>query len=159
VKKLRLVETTEDELHTSVVHLLSIALLPPAIYTHFPAGGYGLTAAAAGRLKRLGLMRGWPDLLAIYSGRPMGIELKRPSGRKSKPQIETHMQLEAAGCPVYVCRTPESVVDALLREEFPVRPSIWKQLLDKPYTPAERECHHGNATPTESRTSQPQESA
>jgi len=155
LKKLRLVEATEDELHSSVAHLLSIALLPPAFWSTWPAGGYALTPAAAGRLKRLGSMRGVPDILAIYNSKPMGIELKKLTGRRSAPQKETHMQLESAGCPVYVCRTPEAVIDALDREDFPIRPSIRKQLLERPYTPAERSYGNGNIEAAQSGAPQP----
>ena len=138
--RLKAVETPEDSLQRTVAHLLEVALLPPAVFTCTPVGMYELGVKERVRLKTFGLKAGWPDLIACYDGRSIGIELKRPSGAPSKSQKAMHPKLEAAGVHVYICRTPEAVIDALDREQFPVRPEIVRQLRrDGPFFRAERQ--------------------
>ena len=137
--KLTPVDPTEDELHKSVSRLLDIALLKPAFWTTFPSGMYALPKAAGGRLKAYGLKEGIPDVYTLYEGHTVWLELKRRGGVISRKQQEMHRVLEKAGSVVYVCRSPEGVVDALVREGVPLRLEIIKQLLGKPYEPAERQ--------------------
>src|SRR4051794_21166197 len=80
-------QASEDELHASVATALSVLLQPPAQWTHFPAGGYGLSPQASARLSRLGLKPGWPDLLVCHDGRLYGLELKTRTGRLSTTRI------------------------------------------------------------------------
>src|SRR3954469_16785101 len=80
-------QASEDELHASVAAALHVLLQPPAQWTHFPAGGYGLSPQAAARLYRLGLASGWPDLLVAHDGRLYGIELKAGAGRLSQTKV------------------------------------------------------------------------
>jgi len=138
--KLTDIEPQEDELHKSVAQLLDRALLEPAFWTTFPAGMYVLPRHVGGRLKAYGMKDGVPDIEVIYDGRVVWLELKRPHGSISKAQRAAHPKLERAGCHVYVCRTPEAVIDALDRERFPVRPEIVRQLRrDGPFFRAERQ--------------------
>jgi len=151
--KLRIPEPPEDSLHKSVADLLDAHLLLPATWTTFPAGLYVLNPAAAGRLKRLGLKAGMPDILVFWHG-CVGIELKRDSGTRQREQKFMHLRLEAAGIPVYVCRSLEAVADALVRHDVPLRASVVRALLDRPYRPAERaidvgETVNGKHTGTE----------
>ena len=74
----------EDELHASVASLLRKLLLPPARWTTFPAGNVPLPPQYAAKLARLGLQRGWPDILVLHDARIYGIELKRRGGGLSK---------------------------------------------------------------------------
>jgi hypothetical protein len=140
VNKLKLTATQipEESIQRTAADLLDRCLLWPAVWTHFPAGGYSLGPAASAKLKRAGLKAGMPDIIIWFEGRTVGIELKRVGGYRSKAQREMHPRLEQAGVPVYLCRTPESVLDALLREHIPVQPSFVHQLLDRPYEAAER---------------------
>jgi hypothetical protein len=128
----------EDSLHKTAADLLDRWLMLPAVWTTFPAGGYELGPAAAGRLKRLGMKPGMPDIMVWRPGHCMGIELKTEKGRLSKAQKERLPLLEGCGIPVYVARTPEAVLDALLRERMPVQRTIVKAMLDRPYVRAER---------------------
>lgn len=138
--KLVTLDESEDELHKSVRALLDIALLPPAVWTTFPAGMYQLAKTTGGRLKAYGLKEGIPDIMLLYDGRVMWIELKRRSGRISTVQRTMHERLERAGTPVYVCRSSAAVADALAREGFPILPGIVRSLLAQgPYQPAERQ--------------------
>jgi hypothetical protein len=135
-----------------------VALLRPAFYTTFPAGMYVLPQHVGGRLKAYGMKDGVPDIEAVYDGRLVWLELKRPHGVISKAQKERHQELEGAGSHVYVCRTPEAVIDALTREGFPLRLDIQGQLLrNGPFFRAERQStgdlYYGqsNKTPESSR--------
>ena len=130
---------TEDALHRTVAHLLDIALLSPAMWSTFPSGMYELPKAAGGRLKAYGLLEGMPDILTHCHSRNVWIELKRRNGVVSKKQKTTHEKLEKAGSVVYVCRCPEAVIEALVREGFPVRLEIVKQMLSRPFQAAEKQ--------------------
>lgn len=129
-------EPDEDALHCSVADALNKLLLPPAQWTHFPAGGYGLSAPAAARLYRLGLRSGWPDLLVVHEGRLFGIELKTATGRLSKTRVvrtrsgaarvrvgqaEMLAGLERAGVRIAVCRSVEDVLATLRAWGVPLR--------------------------------------
>jgi hypothetical protein len=141
------------------VDLLKRVLIWPAMFQHFPAGGYKLTRHEAGRLKAYGLEPGMPDLMVWYDRRTIGLELKSPTGRRSQAQRDMHPRLIAAGVPVYLCRTPESVVDALWRECVPMQPAYVRALLDRPYEPAERILADGNPQTESRRKAKPTQSA
>ena len=126
---------SENDIHAAVARALDVLLLPPATWTTFPAGGYGLTAAAAARLVRLGLKRGWPDVLVLH-GTLHGIELKRATGTLSRTrttrtrsgalrlvegQQDVFPRLEAAGMRIAVCRSVDEVLAALAAWGVPTR--------------------------------------
>jgi hypothetical protein len=134
--KLRPPDPDEDQLHEAVRNLLDGILLPPTVWTTFPAGGYGLTAAAASRLARLGLKPGIPDLFIVHDGRFHGIELKTRTGRLSTSrqvrtrwggtrlvlgQVEMLQALEAAGARVAVARSVDDVLFQLKTWNIPTR--------------------------------------
>jgi sulfur relay (sulfurtransferase) complex TusBCD TusD component (DsrE family) len=96
-------------------------LLPPAVWTTFPAGWGKLGKATAGRLKACGLKEGMPDLFIFYDGRTHGIELKTPHGGHSPAQIEMAPKLFAAGVNVYTCRSLEEVRGYLIMHKIPMR--------------------------------------
>ena len=111
----------EGELHRTVAELLDWVLLPPAMYTTFPAGWGELNKATAGRLKACGLKMGMPDILVFYRGMTLGIELKGRGGVLSAAQKVMHEQLRAAGVAVFVCSSVEDVVGVLNMADFPMR--------------------------------------
>lgn len=126
----------EDEIHASVARALDLLLMPPAVWTTFPAGGYLLTPAAAARLTRLGLKRGWPDVLVLHDGHLHGIELKAPGGRLSvtrsvrtrrggmrivEGQRDVHPRLIAAGMRLAVCNNVHAALDTLRAWGVPLR--------------------------------------
>jgi hypothetical protein len=119
--KLEPTEPTESELHRTVAELLNWILMPPAMYTTFPAGWGVLTKATAGRLKGAGLKQGMPDILVFYGGRTIGIELKSYKGKLTRIQTEMHMRLLDAGVRVFVCNSTQTVMAALLEVGFPMR--------------------------------------
>ena len=70
----------EFALHCAVADTVRRWILPGWIWTHFPAGE-ARSAITGARLKRMGLARGFPDLLFFHAGRHVrlsGIETARP---------------------------------------------------------------------------------
>lgn len=116
------VVATEDELHRSVAMFLDWMVLPPAVWTTFPAGWGKLGRATAGQLKASGLKPGMPDILVFYNGSTIGVELKA-TAIVSAAQIATFDQLAKAGVPVYVCHDIDSVHHYLADvHHVPMRP-------------------------------------
>jgi hypothetical protein len=90
----------------SLVDLIRHTIHPAWRFTHFPAGALR-DPATAGRLKRLGLTAGWPDLQFAGPGPRMAfLELKRRGGRLSEAQQAMRDHLVTCGF-AYLC-TDES---------------------------------------------------
>lgn len=71
-------------------------------WTHLPFGEYR-TPETAGKLKRMGVMPGWPDLLFVSpQGKHVYVELKREGGRLSDVQKEMQRFLIDGGSPCLV---------------------------------------------------------
>ena len=79
-------EITEYDLHVAAADALSKLICPPAQWCCYPAGHVRLEPYQQARLTRVGLKRGWPDLLILH-GKVFGIELKKPGGTLSKTRI------------------------------------------------------------------------
>jgi len=125
----------EDELHASVARALDVLLLPPAMWATYPAGSVPLPPEYAAKLTRLGLKRGWPDILIVH-GPSYGIELKRPGGVLSRTrtvrtrrgalrvldgQEDVFPRLEDAGMRIGVCRSVDEVLAQLRAWGLPLR--------------------------------------
>jgi hypothetical protein len=126
----------ETNLHEAVALALDQLLLLPAQWTTFPAGSVPLPPQFAAKLQRLGLKRGWPDVLVVHH-HLYGIELKRRGGHLSKTrlvrtkrgslrlldgQTEVFPRLLAAGFGgIAVCETVEAVLEALAAWGVPLR--------------------------------------
>jgi hypothetical protein len=111
----------EGELHQSVAELLDWILLPPAIFTTFPAGWGRLSTGTAGRLKASGLKTGMPDILVFAPKKVIGIELKTGRGTLTSAQRSMHAKLYAIGVRVYVCHSVSEVILALRDADIPAR--------------------------------------
>jgi hypothetical protein len=103
--------TSETELQASIAEALEFALPRDCFWTAIPGGD--------GRATRTpGYRSGTPDLLFIYRGLPLFIEMKRPRGGVvSAAQRDVHPLIEAAGGRVYTARALEHVVE-LIRDEL-----------------------------------------
>lgn len=111
---------SEYELHVAVVRLLD-AILVGAMYFHPPNGGWRSKVESA-RLKNMGVVAGIPDLVILYDGKTLFIELKKQkTGRVSPAQLVCHAQLAACGHHVEVCRSLDEVIAALDRHGVPHR--------------------------------------
>lgn len=106
-------KTSELDLHRSVADFLNWMLLPPAVWTTFPAGWTGMRVGAAGRLRACGLKAGMPDILVFHRGFTIGIELKTSINNLSKNQKIMFEKLRNAGVMTYVCRSIDEVYEVL----------------------------------------------
>ena len=133
--KLRAPVIAEQDLHESVADALDKLLMPPAMWTCFPAGSVPLPPQFAAKLARMGLKRGWPDVLVLHR-RLIGIELKRRGGRLSRTRVvrtrrgglreimgqeEVFPRLEAAGMTIGVCNSLPAVLAFLAACGVPLR--------------------------------------
>ena len=129
-------EPSEDDLQETVADALRVLLLPPTMWTAFPAGHVKLAPAQAARLYRMGLCRGWPDILIIHDGCVFGIELKTRTGVLSKTRIvrtrsggarvvvgqrDMHTRLLASGMRLAVCRSLDGVLSQINAWGIPTR--------------------------------------
>jgi len=118
----------EDALHATVAAALRVLVQLPACWTTFPAGSVPLPPQFAAKLARLGLQRGWPDVLVAHAGRIYGLELKRVGGKLSKTrtvrtrsgaprvlegQEDVFPRLRTAGMEIAVCTSLDDVLAAL----------------------------------------------
>ena len=126
----------EDRLQVSVADALAKLLRPPAQFAAYPAGHIRLTGQQASKLYRAGLRAAWPDLLVLFPGKLIGIELKTLDGvlsrsrwvrtKRGKPrwvegQREMFPKLKAAGMRgPYLCRSVEQVLHVLEAEGCPL---------------------------------------
>jgi hypothetical protein len=134
--RLRPPPVPEADLHAAVAAALTVLLPPHVPWTTFPAGHVQLAPAQAARLARLGLQRGWPDILVVHEGRVHGLELKRPgralsrsrwvrtrngSKRYVEGQHEAFRRLERAGMHIATCTSVREAICALEAWGIPVR--------------------------------------
>ena len=125
----------EQSLHESVADALDKLLMPPAMWTCFPAGSVPLPPQFAAKLARMGLKPGWPDIFVLHQ-RLYGVELKRHGGQLSRTRIvrtrrgglrelagqrETFPLLEAAGMTIGVCDSLPAVLAFLAAAGVPLR--------------------------------------
>ena len=102
----------EREFHKAAAAYLRSVLPEDAFFTTFPAGGGGRIRGA--QLKAMGLQAGVPDLMIIYKGEIVFIELKAAKGRLSETQMFVSDKLCKAGAFVFMCRTIEEIETILI---------------------------------------------
>jgi hypothetical protein len=126
----------ETELQEAVANTLDLLVREPATWCAYPAGHIKLSGQAAAKLARMGLKRGWPDVLVLHGGTLFGIELKRRGGALSRTrtvrtrrgslrvvegQRDVFPRLEAAGMRLAVCDSVEGVLATLAAWGVPLR--------------------------------------
>ena len=133
-------KTSELDLHKSVADFLDWMLLPPAMWTTFPAGWGKLGKAVAGKLKACGLKEGMPDILVFHDRRTIGIELKTGT-KQSEAQAMMASKLKEAGVPVWVCKSIDEVYDILFNDyRIPMRPYFYGYPANVPAAEARRKA-------------------
>lgn len=106
-------KVSEHCLQASVTDFLTLALPPhDAVFCSIPNGGKR-DKATAGKLKAEGLQPGAPDLLILWKGRVIGLELKTRGGRLSPEQMAFSMRWTTAGGVYAVARSLEEVAALL----------------------------------------------
>lgn len=111
---------SELNLHFAVKKYLDLALPPNAFYTTIAHGGFRLPINVARKLKNMGLKAGVPDILVVYRGIAIFIELKNDKGSLSPAQRETIARLSDAGSRTFLCRSIEEV-EGTLRAFMPLK--------------------------------------
>jgi hypothetical protein len=102
---------TERALQAEIAEALALALPADCYWTAIPGGDGRETRAP-------GYRSGTPDLIFVYRGKILFVELKRPrGGRASDAQREAHQAIERAGGLVYMARSLDLVV-SLIRDEL-----------------------------------------
>lgn len=56
---------------------------------------------------------GWPDIIACWRGRFLGIEVKRPDEMPTTLQDKVHAELKAAGAMIWVVHNIQDLIAAL----------------------------------------------
>jgi len=113
----------EDELQRAVATYLRWALPDDATFTHLPLGGQRHTKAAA-RLVGFGTKAGWPDLIIVFRGRALFIELKTLAGVLSDVQKQAHKKLSYCGADVMLCRSVPDVETQLRKAGVPLKARV-----------------------------------
>lgn len=144
--RLKAPRIAERDLHQNVVDGLAKLVAAPAEFTTFPAGHIKLSPRDGAKLNRLGLKRGWPDILIINASQVYGIELKAAGGRLSKTRIahtksgrprivegqqEVFQRLGAAGMKIRTCSSLAEVLQTLREWQVPLRLSAGSELVEK----------------------------
>ncbi len=113
----------EQALQRAVAEFLTLALpVPDAWFTTIPAGGGGKVRGAI--LQGMGYRAGTPDMLVIYKGTVIWMELKASNRKLTEVQDDCCGDLIAAGCKWALCRTLEDVERALRRFGVPLRATV-----------------------------------
>jgi hypothetical protein len=83
----------EDAVHIQVAEILRLSINPGWQFTHIASGGYRLPSTAA-KLQRMGVQKGWPDLILLSPdpgsspGPVFFIEFKRARGGRLSDEQE-----------------------------------------------------------------------
>lgn len=109
----------EEIFQRAVAQYLDLALPEDAVFFHCPNGG-ARSKAAAGIFKAMGVKAGIPDIIVIYQGQVVAIELKAPGGTLSLAQKAMHEHLTNAGALVYTATRIEEE-ERFLRATVPLR--------------------------------------
>ena len=93
----------EDRLQMVIVSLLRLAGKPGLFWCSIPNEGKR-KPQTANRLKALGMVAGAPDLLLLWNGKAIGLELKAEKGRQTPEQRDVERAWMLAGGVYKVCR-------------------------------------------------------
>ena len=105
----------EDRLQAMLVKYVRLQY-PSAIILHVPNEGKR-TKWENARLKYIGVLYGFPDLVLLYKQRTILIELKTAKGKLQDNQTEVHERLTKNGFIVHIIRDFENgkaIIDLLL---------------------------------------------
>lgn len=112
---------SEHALQCAVAHFLDHALRGTgAVWFAVPNGG-ARNVIVARKLRAEGVKPGVADIIVVWKGRAIGIELKTAKGRQSSHQKEWAEAFTLAGGVYHVCRSVEAVADILITIGLPLR--------------------------------------
>ena len=109
-RKAPVIRPKESALHCAVAKVLHEHALPTWRWSHFPSGEKRDIIAGA-RLKRMGLQRGWPDMILVGpDGRFYALELKRQGETLTDEQEAFQLWCIGHGVPHVVAFTIDEVL-------------------------------------------------
>ncbi len=111
---------TEAQLQRSVIQWMQFVLHSNVIYFAVPNGEHR-NIVTASRLKGQGVMRGVADLILLYSGKALCLEIKIEGGRQSEPQRVFEAKCIYQGIPYEICRSLDDVIEACKRHGVPTK--------------------------------------
>lgn len=117
------IKRPEQALQIAVANVLRMALPGDCFWT-FINNGMGRSKVEGGIAKAMGQRAGVPDLLFVYRGRALFIEMKAGKNRPDDNQIKCHGDLATAGAPVATCWSQEDVEAALKGWGVPLRAKV-----------------------------------
>jgi hypothetical protein len=80
--------------------------------------------AAAGLSKAMGLRAGTPDLLFVWQGKAIFVELKTSDTRLSVAQQNAHTEILLSRGTVFTVRSLDELIDVLEKSGIPVRGAV-----------------------------------
>ena len=98
----RKIRRPEDEVQKGVVDQLKARAAEGVVWWHTPNGGK-MNPRTGARLKRMGVLAGFPDIAALKDGEFYCMELKADTGRVTPHQHEVLGRLENAGAYTAIC--------------------------------------------------------
>ncbi len=103
----------EGSLQRSIVQHIRLIGSKDVRFTHIASGEYR-SKRTAGRLKALGVNKGWPDLIFILAdGSTAMMELKKPGGRQTPEQRELQAFCERVGVEYAVVSSIDTALSIL----------------------------------------------
>ena len=116
---------TEDQIHASIVQFWAVQA-PDAIVHH--SRNEGSRGGKAGiidgtRGKRIGVVKGYPDLIIHWRGVTFFIEVKREGAYLDKAQKSLHEELRKHGLRVFVCRSVDDAQEVYAEMKVAPRPA------------------------------------
>lgn len=102
---------TEDQEQAAFVQWLQLKGLK---YWRTPNETFTRSWKQRAKNKRLGVMRGVPDMFVIVNNRLIAIEMKRTKGSATSPEQREWIEaLNAASVPAFVCKGAEAAIAAV----------------------------------------------
>lgn len=117
-------QASEHQIQCAVARYLDLALdgIPNCIWWAVPNGGFR-DVRTASKLKAEGVKPGVSDIMILWGGRLICIEMKTAKGRQSPEQVEWADAATIAGAAYYVARSVEQVEEFLDAAGVPLRAS------------------------------------
>jgi hypothetical protein len=115
-------KASEHQIQCAVARYLDLALegVPNCIWWAVPNGGYR-DVRTASKLKAEGVKPGVSDIMVLWGGRLICIELKTAKGRQSPEQKQWADDATLSGAAYYVARSVEQVEEFLDAAGLPLR--------------------------------------
>lgn len=115
----------EAEFHRSVADLLCRALPRDAVWSTI---SHENTSAKHGAmLERKGVKPGLPDIMILYRGAFVGVELKSARGVPSLVQVQMGLAIEKAGGRWFIARSIDDLIAKLKLAGVPLRASTGRR--------------------------------